>query len=109
MTSPSGPCLSSMVRTERSIGGEPLSPAGRMLVLVAIVPPVHDGLDRLAILLDKHAAEVVACALSPDNVLAATAGAGGDYLYLWHVADGSVAQHLTGRGRSVWGEGARGS
>jgi WD40 repeat protein len=48
---------------------------------------------------------VWACAVSPDGKLAATAGAGGDNLFLWSTEDAKVVHHLMGKGRPVWGVG----
>jgi WD40 repeat protein len=53
----------------------------------------------------EHTNQLWACAASPDGKLAATAGEGGDNLFIWRTADGRSVHHLTGKGRSVWGVG----
>ena len=51
-----------------------------------------------------HVAHITG-AIAPDGQLAATAGFGGDSLFLWRIADGRVVHHLAGKGRPVRGVG----
>jgi WD40 repeat protein len=54
---------------------------------------------------DAHDDTVTDSALSPDGTLAATAGGHDQDVYVWRMVDGSIAHHLVGKGRPLWGAG----
>ena len=54
---------------------------------------------------NRHTSQVFIGAVSPDGKLAATAGVGGDSLYLWNIEDGSLVHHLGVKGRPIWSVG----
>jgi WD40 repeat protein/uncharacterized caspase-like protein len=54
---------------------------------------------------ERHTARVVTGAISPDGKLAATAGDGGNSLYVWKIEDGSLVHHLGEKGRPIWSVG----
>ncbi len=53
----------------------------------------------------RHTGRVVIGAVSPEGKLAATAGDGGDSLYVWNINDGSLVHHLGKKGRPIWSVG----
>lgn len=50
----------------------------------------------------RHSVGVWKGTVSPDGLLAATAGRNGEGVYLWKTADGSLVHRLTGRSRNPW-------
>ena len=80
------------------------SSAGGPSFSTAFIVDAETG-ERKAVFAGHNTADIFIGAVSRDGKLAATAGVGGDSLYLWQIEDAKLLHHLGGKARPIWSVG----